>query len=61
MTQSPLTQGHVVNFADLSRSIADTYSNKMVAEINESCLRLAVITGEYPLNTHTPTVMVESH
>jgi mannose-6-phosphate isomerase-like protein (cupin superfamily) len=52
MGDTPLRNGQVLNLTGLSSSIQDIYSNYAVSEVNESCLRLAVITGEYPWHSH---------
>jgi len=41
-----------INLKELSDGIAERYQNFVVNEVNESCLRLAVMTGEYPWHRH---------
>ncbi|MCR8641255.1 cupin domain-containing protein [Paenibacillus sp. N1-5-1-14] len=40
------------NLLTLSNQIEETYKNFVVSDVNESCLRLAVIQGEYPWHCH---------
>lgn len=42
----------VFNLQELSQSVQEAYRNWMVGQVNESCLRLAVFTGEYPWHYH---------
>jgi len=41
-----------INLSELSQRMTDHYQNFVVNEVNESCLRLAVFTGEYPWHRH---------
>ncbi len=41
-----------INLKELSQSITERYQNFVVNEVNGSCLRLAVMTGEYPWHRH---------
>ncbi|EFH83955.1 cupin domain-containing protein [Ktedonobacter racemifer] len=41
-----------INLSDLSQRMNERYQNVVVNEVNESCLRLAVFTGEYPWHRH---------
>jgi mannose-6-phosphate isomerase-like protein (cupin superfamily) len=40
------------NLSALSRSVEETYKNFIVSNVNDSCLRLAVFTGEYDWHYH---------
>jgi mannose-6-phosphate isomerase-like protein (cupin superfamily) len=40
------------NLATLSQNITEQYKNFVVNTVNDSCLRLAVMTGEYPWHFH---------
>jgi hypothetical protein len=42
----------VVNLGALSAAVPERYRNWVVDEVNASCLRLAVMTGEYPWHRH---------
>lgn len=42
----------VVNLSQLSGSVEEQYRNVVVSTVNESCLRLAVFTGEYQWHYH---------
>lgn len=42
----------IVNLDLLNRDIKDLHKNFIVNRVNESCLRLAVFTGEYPWHYH---------
>ncbi|MDO3413190.1 cupin domain-containing protein [Saccharibacillus sp. CPCC 101409] len=44
MQKSDLTQ--------LQRSVTETYRNFVVGEVNESCLRMSVFTGQYKWHRH---------
>jgi mannose-6-phosphate isomerase-like protein (cupin superfamily) len=41
-----------INLSTLSQSITDQYKNFVVNSVNDSCLRLAVMTGTYPWHFH---------
>ncbi len=41
-----------INLKELSQQMTERYQNFVVNEVNESCLRLAVFTGEYPWHHH---------
>jgi mannose-6-phosphate isomerase-like protein (cupin superfamily) len=41
-----------VNLTLLSAAVTADYHNVMLDEVNESCLRLAVLCGEYPWHCH---------
>jgi mannose-6-phosphate isomerase-like protein (cupin superfamily) len=41
-----------INLSEFSQRITEHYQNFVVNEVNESCLRLAVFTGEYPWHRH---------
>ncbi|WP_371873902.1 cupin domain-containing protein [Dictyobacter arantiisoli] len=41
-----------INLTELSQAITERYRNFVVNEVNESCLRLAVMEGEYPWHRH---------
>jgi len=41
-----------INLSELSHRMTEHYQNFVVNEVNESCLRLAVFTGEYPWHRH---------
>ncbi|TVX94369.1 cupin domain-containing protein [Paenibacillus agilis] len=45
-------QLEVMNLDQISSSIQDTYTNFVLNKVNESCLRIAVITGEYRWHYH---------
>jgi mannose-6-phosphate isomerase-like protein (cupin superfamily) len=45
----PLT---VVDIAAEAASVAAEYQNQVLSQVNTSCLRLAVMTGEYPWHRH---------
>lgn len=42
----------LINLQAISQEIQDQYQNFVVSEVNESCLRLAVFTGEYEWHYH---------
>ncbi len=48
-TMPPLQR---INLGELSQRLTEQYQNFVVNEVNESCLRLAVFTGEYPWHRH---------
>lgn len=41
-----------INLSVLSQSITDQYKNFVVNSVNDSCLRMAVMTGSYPWHFH---------
>ncbi len=41
-----------INLKELSQQVTERHQNFVVNEVNESCLRLAVFTGEYPWHRH---------
>ncbi|WP_126557796.1 cupin domain-containing protein [Dictyobacter kobayashii] len=40
------------NIDELAAQVTEQYQNFVVNEVNDSCLRLAVFTGEYPWHRH---------
>ena len=42
----------VVDLASEAAAVTDTYRNQVVSQVNTSCLRLAVLTGDYPWHQH---------
>jgi mannose-6-phosphate isomerase-like protein (cupin superfamily) len=42
----------VVDIATESAAVTDEYRNLVISRVNTSCLRLAVLTGEYPWHQH---------
>lgn len=48
----PLT---VVDVAAEASAVADTYRNQVLCRVNAGCLRLAVLTGDYPWHHHPHT------
>ena len=42
----------VVDIATEAAAVADEYRNQVLSQVNTSCLRLAVLTGEYPWHQH---------
>ncbi len=48
----PMQPFQRINLSELSQRITEHYQNFVVNEVNESCLRLAVFTGEYPWHRH---------
>jgi mannose-6-phosphate isomerase-like protein (cupin superfamily) len=42
----------VINLDKLSNDIQETYKNFVINQVNNSCLRMAVFTGEYPWHFH---------
>ncbi len=49
---SDFKQLEVINLDKLSNGIQETYKNFVINQVNESCLRMAVFTGEYPWHFH---------
>ena len=45
----PLT---VIDIASEAAAVAEVYRNQVLSRVNTSCLRLAVISGEYPWHRH---------
>lgn len=42
----------VVDLADEASAVTDAYRNQVISQVNTSCLRLGVITGDYPWHQH---------
>jgi mannose-6-phosphate isomerase-like protein (cupin superfamily) len=42
----------VVDIAAEGVAVTDDYRNQVLSQVNTSCLRLAVLTGEYPWHQH---------
>jgi mannose-6-phosphate isomerase-like protein (cupin superfamily) len=42
----------VVDIAGEAASVTEAYRNQVLSEVNASCMRLAVMTGEYPWHRH---------
>jgi mannose-6-phosphate isomerase-like protein (cupin superfamily) len=42
----------VVDIATEAAAVTDEYRNQVLSQVNGSCLRLAVLTGEYPWHQH---------
>jgi mannose-6-phosphate isomerase-like protein (cupin superfamily) len=42
----------VVDVAAEARVVTDEYQNQVLSRVNTSCLRLAVLSGEYPWHQH---------
>ncbi len=42
----------VVDLAREAAAVTDPYRNQVISQVNTSCLRLGVITGEYPWHQH---------
>lgn len=42
----------VVDLAKEAAAVTDAYRNQVISQVNTSCLRLAVLTGEYPWHQH---------
>jgi mannose-6-phosphate isomerase-like protein (cupin superfamily) len=42
----------VVDVATEAAAVAEEYLNQVLSQVNTSCLRLAVLTGEYPWHQH---------
>lgn len=48
----PIGQLQTINLSTLHQAITDQYTNVVVSTMNENCLRLAVMTGEYRWHRH---------
>jgi mannose-6-phosphate isomerase-like protein (cupin superfamily) len=42
----------VVDVAHEADAVGDAYRNQVLSQVNSSCLRLAVLDGQYPWHTH---------
>lgn len=42
----------VVDLAKEAAAVTDAYRNQVISQVNTSCLRLAVLAGEYPWHQH---------
>lgn len=42
----------VVDLASEAAAVTDPYRNQVICQVNTSCLRLGVITGDYPWHQH---------
>lgn len=42
----------VVDLASEAAAVNETYRNQVISQVNTSCLRLAILTGEYPWHQH---------
>lgn len=42
----------VVDLANEARAVTDDYRNLVLSQVNASCLRLGVLTGDYPWHQH---------
>lgn len=42
----------VVDLASEAASVTEAYRNQVISQVNSSCLRLAVLTGDYPWHQH---------
>ena len=42
----------VVDLATEAAAVTDPYRNQVISQVNTSCLRLGVITGDYPWHEH---------
>ena len=42
----------VVDLASEASAVTDPYRNQVISQVNTSCLRLGVITGDYPWHQH---------
>lgn len=42
----------VVDLAHEAAAVSDAYRNQVISQVNTSCLRLAVLAGEYPWHQH---------
>ena len=42
----------VVDLAREAAAVSDAYRNQVISQVNTSCLRLAVLAGEYPWHQH---------
>jgi mannose-6-phosphate isomerase-like protein (cupin superfamily) len=45
-------QLEVINLDKLKNEIHEAYTNFVINQVNDSCLRMAVFTGEYPWHFH---------
>ena len=45
-------QWQAIDLGAIHTRVTEPYTNAVVDEVNESCLRLAVMTGEYPWHLH---------
>ncbi|MGH8250178.1 MAG: hypothetical protein ACREVI_05700 [Steroidobacteraceae bacterium] len=43
----------VVDRASEAAAVTGEYRNRVLSQVNTSCLRLAVLTGEYPWHQHS--------
>ncbi|HEU5440965.1 MAG TPA: cupin domain-containing protein [Ktedonobacterales bacterium] len=48
----PIGQMQLLNLRTLHQAVTEQYSNVVVSTMNENCLRLAVMTGEYQWHRH---------
>ena len=42
----------LVDLANEARAVTDDYRNQVLSQVNASCLRLGVLTGDYPWHQH---------
>ena len=42
----------VIDVAAEAKAVTDQYQNQVLSRVNSSCLRLAVLSGEYPWHRH---------
>lgn len=42
----------VIDLAKEAAAVTDAYQNQVICKVNTSCLRLAVLTGDYPWHQH---------
>lgn len=42
----------VVDLAREAAAVTDEYRNQVLSQVNDSCLRLAILSGEYPWHQH---------
>jgi mannose-6-phosphate isomerase-like protein (cupin superfamily) len=42
----------VVDLAIEAAAVTDAYRNQVISQVNKSCLRLAVLSGDYPWHQH---------
>ena len=42
----------VVDLASESAAVTETYRNQVISQVNTSCLRLAVLAGDFPWHQH---------
>lgn len=42
----------VVDLASEAAAVTDTYRNQVISQVNTTCLRLAVLAGDYPWHQH---------